>query len=215
MAEDLANFRRDYNAGTLSKKDLEGKNPLDVFNIWLKLAIESEIKDPTAMHLATADAAGKPSARIVLLKKVSKQGFIFYTNYNSRKGKEIAVNPLVCLTFWWAELQRMVIIEGSASKISETESILYFNSRPEESRIAACASPQSEVIPNKDFLTNKMAALTKEYKDNQSIPKPAHWGGYLVCPEKISFWQGGVSRLHDRFRFTNLNGNWILERIAP
>ena len=177
--------------------------------------IESEIEEPNAMTLATCSASGKPSARIVLLKGIQENGFVFFTSYLSRKGKEIESNPFVSLLFFWKELERQVSIEGTVKKISEQESDEYFSKRPLESRIGAWSSPQSEVIKSRDILDKNVADYTKKF-DPQNIPRPPYWGGYIVNPTVIEFWQGRPGRLHDRLQYTiNEKAIWKIERLAP
>jgi pyridoxamine 5'-phosphate oxidase len=166
------------------------------------------------MTLATSSADGFPSARIVLLKGYDKNGFVFFTNYNSQKGQEIAVNPKACLLFFWKELERQVRIDGSIEKISAEESEIYFKSRPLGSRIGAWCSPQSSVIPDRSILDKNVAHFTKKFNE-QEVPRPDHWGGYIVKPTAIEFWQGRSSRLHDRLRYSAKPEGWKLERLAP
>jgi pyridoxamine 5'-phosphate oxidase len=211
--ETIQNLRQDYKSAELSEQDVV-KNPIAQFEKWFADAIEAQIYEPNVMTLATADKSGRPNARIVLLKGVDEQGFSFYTNYLSQKGKEIKKNPFACLVFFWAELERQVRIEGKIEKLDKETSEQYFHSRPIGSQIGAIASPQSQVIDDRESLEARVQELTQQYEGKQ-IPKPAHWGGYIVKPTSIEFWQGRPSRLHDRIKFTLVNGSWKIERLAP
>ncbi|WP_113661227.1 pyridoxamine 5'-phosphate oxidase [Pedobacter nanyangensis] len=211
--EMIQNLRQDYKAAELSEKDVV-KNPIAQFEKWFEDAVNAEIFEPNVMTLATVDKSARPNARIVLLKGFDENGFSFYTNYLSQKGKEIKKNPYACLVFFWAELERQVRIEGRIKKLDKETSEQYFNSRPQGSQIGAIASPQSQVIPNRDVLEQRVEELTQQY-EGKTIPKPAHWGGYLVKPTAIEFWQGRSSRLHDRIKYTFSNGSWKIERLAP
>ncbi len=209
----IADIRRDYRLKSLNEKDV-AVNPVDQFATWWQEAAESNIDEVNAMTLATATKAGKPSARIVLLKGFDNNGFTFFTNYNSHKGVEIAENPYVSLVFFWKELERQVRIEGIAEKTAPDVSEAYFLSRPAASRVGAWSSPQSSVIENRKVLEKNEAAFKKQFGDN--IPRPPHWGGYIVKPVLIEFWQGRASRLHDRLQYAlQEKGNWALERLAP
>jgi pyridoxamine 5'-phosphate oxidase len=190
------------------------ENPLKQFEIWWQQAIDSNIDEPNAMTLATSTLSGKPSARTVLLKGIKENGFIFFTNYASRKGKELEENPFASLLFFWRELERQVRIEGRIEKISESESDEYFFQRPLESRIGAWSSPQSQVIENREVLQKNFEKFLSVFVD-QNIPRPDFWGGYIVIPERIEFWQGRPGRLHDRLVYTYENNLWKIERLAP
>ena len=211
--EMLQNLRQDYKAAELSENDIVN-NPITQFEKWFENAANAEIFEPNAMTLATADKSGRPNARMVLLKGVDKEGFSFYSNYLSQKGKELKRNPLACLVFHWGELERQVRIEGKVEKLDKETSEAYFHSRPTGSKIGAIVSPQSQVIDDREILETKMEEAT-EYYEGKKIPKPAHWGGYLVKPTTIEFWQGRSNRLHDRIKYTLVNGNWKIERLAP
>jgi pyridoxamine 5'-phosphate oxidase len=212
--EELQNLRQDYSAATLSESSIN-VNPIKQFDIWFNEAVAAEIPEPNAMTLATATPDGRPSARIVLLKGFDMNGFAFYTNYLSRKGKELTKNPNAAIVFFWGELERQVRIEGTIEKLSKEQSEKYFQSRPKLSQIGALASPQSQEIPNREQLEAKMSQLEAEYGDNE-IPKPSFWGGYILKPRLIEFWQGRPSRLHDRIAYKKIdNKNWKKVRLAP
>lgn len=212
--EELQNLRQDYSAASLSETTIN-VNPIKQFDIWFNEAVAAQIAEPNAMTLATATTDGRPSARIVLLKGFDINGFAFYTNYLSRKGKEITKNPLGAITFFWGELERQVRIEGNIEKLGKEESERYFHSRPKLSQIGALASPQSQEIANRDILETKMSQLEAEYAD-KDIPKPSFWGGYILKPRLIEFWQGRRSRLHDRILYKKIdNKNWKKVRLAP
>ena len=222
MKMNIAHLRQDYQMESLDVSDVD-KNPFVQFSKWFDEALKAEILEPNAMTLATATPDGKPSARIVLLKGVEFHhpemqagGFVFYTNYSSQKGIEMAQNPHVALCFNWLDVQRQIRIEGVVSKVAEEISTEYFNSRPKKSRIGALASPQSKIVPDRAFLENKFNELTEKYADTEGVPRPQHWGGYIVKPTLIEFWQGRRSRLHDRICYTKLEGEeWKIERLAP
>lgn len=197
----------------LTETDID-PDPVNQFKKWLNEAIEACVNEPTAMALATATRDGYPSVRIVLLKKVIPGGLIFFTNYSSRKGRQITENPHAALVFYWAELERQVRIEGDVKKLPEHESDEYFYSRPLGSRIGAWASPQSEVIPNRAFLDEMVLKFQKQFQSG-TIERPENWGGFCLEPKVIEFWQGRESRLHDRIRFTKADGKWKIERLAP
>ena len=213
MNKSIADIRSDYRLSTLNENDIAA-NPIEQFTRWWNDAISSKVIEVNAMTLATSTKDGKPSARIVLLKDYDEKGFVFYTNYESHKGRELEENPNAALIFFWKEIERQVRIEGTVEKVSVEESDAYFNSRPEGSRIAAWASPQSKKINNRNLLEQNVINYKEEFKN--SIPRPPHWGGYRVMPLKIEFWQGRTSRLHDRIEFTKTSeGSWKAERLAP
>ncbi len=210
----LADIRDDYKMASLLESEV-ANNPIQQFEKWMAEVLKAEAIEPNAMTISTVGAGGKPSARIVLLKGL-ENGFVFYTNYESQKGRELAENPFASLTFFWADLQRQVRVEGKVQKISEEASIKYFHSRPKGSQIGAAVSPQSNVIPNREFLEKRKEELEEKYKSESEIPKPENWGGYVLIPDRVEFWQGRSSRLHDRLVFEQEdNGNWKIERLAP
>lgn len=209
----LADIRKDYMLKTLTE-DAVHQNPIEQFRIWFDEALQCEIDEINAMTLATVDEHHKPHARIVLLKGVQENGFTFFTNYTSHKGQQLEQNPYVALIIFWKELERQIRIEGVAQKLSPQESDEYFHSRPILSQIGAWTSPQSQEIPDRDFLDQRFASLQKEFK-NKPIQRPPHWGGFLVVPHSIEFWQGRESRLHDRLVYTKENESWKIARLAP
>jgi len=209
----LADLRKDYSAHGLSEAEA-GDDPFALFHHWLDQAIAAELTDPNAMILATCTPDGKPSARAVLLKALDTRGFTFFTNYDSRKGHEMAANPHVAVVFLWHQLERQVRVEGTVEIVTAAESDEYYVKRPLGSRLGAWASPQSAVIPDRAFLENAHAELLAKYPDGNP-PRPPNWGGYRVLPEMIEFWQGRPSRLHDRILFTRLVTGWKRERLAP
>lgn len=211
--EDIQNLRQDYCAAKLSESDVDA-DPVIQFKNWFLDAVNAQLYEPNVMTLATADPFGKPSARIVLLKGFDENGFVFYTNYESQKAQDLAGNPQAALVFFWAELQRQVRIEGLVSKVDSQTSTAYFNSRPTGSQIGALASPQSRVLSDRSLLEKKVAELTEVYAGKE-IPRPEHWGGYIVEPTHIEFWQGRSSRLHDRITYDLHEGSWIINRLAP
>ena len=210
----LADIRKDYILHSLSEKDVAA-DPFRQFAIWWQEAETAGIDEVNAMTLATASAEGVPSARIVLLKGYDERGFVFFTNYESYKGKDIFENPRACLVFFWKELERQVRITGIIEKVSAAESDEYYNSRPEGSRIGAWVSPQSQTIEGREWLEENERKYKALFAD-KPITRPSHWGGYRVKPVKIEFWQGRSSRLHDRIQFTlQETGSWLIERLAP
>jgi pyridoxamine 5'-phosphate oxidase len=210
----IADIRKDYMQKTFDEADAAA-DAMVQFGVWWEEAIASDIDEVNAMTLATASKAGMPDARIVLLKGYDEKGFVFFTNYQSQKGKQMAENDNACLVFFWKELERQVRISGRAEKIAPADSDAYFASRPAGSRIGAWSSPQSQVIPGRQLVEANVTRYSEQFKDG-NIPRPPHWGGYVVRPQVIEFWQGRPSRLHDRIRYTlQGDGSWLKERLAP
>jgi pyridoxamine 5'-phosphate oxidase len=209
----LAEFRKEYSDRGLHRDELN-PDPVAQFSQWFIQATELDVHEPNAMTLATVDSSGMPSQRTVLLKYYNRDGFVFFTNYSSNKARQIEANPKVSLLFPWITLERQVIIQGRAEKISSTESLRYFASRPRESQIGAWVSNQSEVITSRKFLMQKLAEIREKFHKGE-IPLPSFWGGYRVVPETIEFWQGGPARLHDRFLYRRQQEAWNIERLAP
>jgi pyridoxamine 5'-phosphate oxidase len=210
---DLAEFRKEYSDRGLHREELN-PDPVAQFSEWFIQATELGVHEPNAMTLATVDASGMPWQRTVLLKYFDRGGFVFFTNYGSRKSAQIAANPRVSLLFPWITLERQVIVAGTAEKISTAESLRYFASRPRESQIGAWVSNQSEVITSRKFLMQKLAEIREKFHHGE-IPLPSFWGGYRVVPQAIEFWQGGPARLHDRFLYQREDGDWRIERLSP
>lgn len=210
---DLAEIRREYVRPELRKEDLDA-DPIVQFRRWLEDALATDKLEPTAMVLATVGEDGQPSARVVLLKGCDERGFVFYTNYDSRKGRELASHPKAALTFFWPVLERQVRIEGTVEKTGRAESEAYFQSRPPGSRLGAWASRQSEVLASREDLEEAVREATERFEGGD-VPLPDFWGGYLLCPTAIEFWQGRQSRLHDRFRYVRGEGGWTIQRLAP
>jgi pyridoxamine 5'-phosphate oxidase len=210
----LADLRKTYSIGSLEKSDVDS-NPIRQFEAWFAQALEAKLPEPNAMTLATVDAHGRPSARIVLIKGVDERGFVFFTNYESRKGRELAGNPYASLLFYWIELERQVRVEGRIVQTSTAESDAYFASRPLGSRIGAWASNQSQVIESRSQLETREREISLQYGDQ--VPRPPPWGGYRLVPEAIEFWQGRPSRLHDRLLYTRAgeNSDWQISRLSP
>ncbi|MDQ6923567.1 MAG: pyridoxamine 5'-phosphate oxidase [Pseudomonadota bacterium] len=210
-----ADLRREYHRATLNETGVDA-SPVVQFERWLAEALKAELPEPTAMTLATVGDGGRPAARIVLLKDVGSEGFLFFTNYDSRKGRELAAHPYAALLFHWVELERQVRVEGKVSRASAADSDGYFASRPPLSRIGAWASPQSDPIPDRGWLERKFSAVQERFAaDPDSIPRPPHWGGYRLLPSTFEFWQGRRSRLHDRIRYRLEAADWRIERLAP
>lgn len=206
-------MRREYMQAGLQETDL-ADDPIAQFKAWFDAARRTSARDPNAMTLATVDPDGRPSARIVLLKQVDTEGFVFYTNYRSRKGRALASHPAAALVFWWDALERQVRVEGSVEKVDPSVSDAYFHSRPYASRLGAVASEQSAVIPSRATLETRMSELSERYGEGD-VPRPDHWGGYRVRPQAVEFWQGRASRLHDRLRYTRDGDAWQVQRLAP
>ena len=210
---DLESLRREYLHGGLSREDLV-ENPIEQFKIWMQQAIDLKVGDPTAMTIATVAVNGQPSQRIVLLKHFDDEGFVFYTNYSSRKADELNQNSKISLHFPWHSIDRQVKICGEVIKISKTESVKYFFSRSKDSQLAAIASEQSKVLTSRTVLINQFESLKQKFQSGD-VPFPDFWGGYRVKADEIELWQGGANRLHDRFCFTRTNENWEVSRLAP
>src|SRR5258706_6375334 len=208
----IADLRQEYMRAGLAEAEAQ-PDPLLQFGHWFKDALAAQLPLANAMTLATVSAAGAPDARVVLLKGVESGGFVFYTNYESRKGRELASRPEACLVFLWTQLERQVRIEGRVEKVSDRDSDAYFVSRPVGARLSACASAQSEVVAGRAFLEEEVKKIKAAHGDNP--PRPAHWGGYRVIPSRIEFWQGRENRLHDRLLYTRAQGAWRIERLAP
>jgi len=214
MDQNLGHIRKEYLKGKLSI-DGTPEDPLLLFSDWLEAAIETESSEPTAMVLSTADTQGFPSSRIVLLKGLENGRFLFFTNHNSRKGKELTENNRVALLFFWPGAERQVRISGLASLLPVAESEAYFHSRPYESQIGAHASFQSQLIPDRKWLEERVEKLLHTYPEGSFVPKPDYWGGYAVTPRRIEFWQGREARLHDRIEYQLDNGRWARHRLSP
>jgi pyridoxamine 5'-phosphate oxidase len=215
MEKDLGNYRKVYQKKELSKNEVSD-NPMELFQKWFYEAEEfgGDI-EANAMTISTIGLDGFPKNRVVLLKKYTWEGFIFYTNYNSEKGKCIEANPNVCLSFFWDKIERQIIIKGTAEKIPENLSDGYFESRPDGSKLGAWASDQSEIVPSRSYLDNRLTDFENQFKAKE-IPRPAHWGGYIVKPKSMEFWQGRPNRMHDRIRFElQENYDWKIDRLAP
>ena len=210
----LRDIRREYDLDKLDESVLP-ENPMDLFAIWLDQAQSSEQADPTAMTLSTVERNLQPASRIVLLKKIENEKLIFYTNYHSRKSREIRNLSKVAAHFYWSALERQVKVGGIARPVEDADSDLYFRSRPYESNISTWASPQSEKIPNRQYLEKEFEKYLKKYPSEDNVPRPAYWGGYAITPTRFEFWQGGVHRLHDRFEYTKKDERWSWVRLAP
>lgn len=211
----IADLREDYQGDSLEVSQV-ANNPVKQFEAWFQDAQNNNIREPNVMTLATSTIDGKPSARVILLKGIEEDGFLFFTNYSSRKGKEMALNPNAAMVFCWLKLARQVRIEGIVKKVSEEASKSYFQSRPKGSQIGAMASPQSRVISDREVLEDKVLELEKEFADDEKLPLPIFWGGYKLIPSVIEFWQGRTNRLHDRIRYTQQSDkSWKIERLAP
>jgi pyridoxamine 5'-phosphate oxidase len=213
MNTKIADIRRDYAREELSEAAVL-PDPIAQFTVWMDEAIAAEVREPTAMTASTADAQGRPSSRVVLLKGFDAGGFVFFTNYNSRKGRQLAENPFAALNFFWPELERQVNISGAVTKVSDAESDEYFASRPYLSRIVAWASDQSEEISSRTVVMAKAAKFTAKFALG-TVPRPPHWGGFRVAPDRVEFWQGRPNRLHDRIVYSLTDDSWRIARLSP
>lgn len=213
--KDIASIREDYTKDSLCESEVDS-NPFNQFKAWFNQALSAEVLEPNAMVLSTIDANGFPSSRIVLLKDIKENGFSFFTNYESSKGLDMRRNNKVSILFFWPELQRQVRVEALVEKLNEEDSTEYFQSRPKGSQIGAWASPQSQIIDNREFLDERVSFFEEKFAAVEKLPRPDHWGGFLVKPIKFEFWQGRASRLHDRIQYERNEGeNWIINRLAP
>ena len=212
--KEYGEVRREYDLNRMEEVNLPD-DPLLLFVAWMQKATTSGIPDPTAMTLSTVDDQGSPSSRIVLLKKIDQNRLIFFTNYRSRKAKEIGINSKVAAHFYWPQLERQVKISGVAQALEDADSDLYFSSRPFESKVAAWASPQSEVVPDRDYLEREYQLYLEKFEDSKEVPRPAYWGGFAIDPKHMEFWQGGKYRLHDRIEYTLKDTGWSRVRLAP
>ena len=213
MNYDLSQIRREYAQKSLSKKEVYN-DPIEQLQLWLDEAVQADTIEPTAMTLSTADKKGRVTSRVVLLKELKATGLVFYTNYNSLKGKQLFANPFAAGLFYWPELERQVRVEGITEKLSSGESDQYFNSRPESSKIGTWASDQSNEIPDRKYLEKSFFKMKKKFKENKVI-RPPHWGGYIIQPDRFEFWQGRENRLHDRIEYSLQQENWTIKRLAP
>lgn len=211
---DIAAIRNEYSKESLDIANVD-RDPVKQFDKWFKEAVNAEIPEVNAMHLATVNAQGRPSSRIVLLKGIESGKFVFYTNYQSRKGKELDQNPVCCLTFFWPELERQVRIEGIAKRVDEQRSNIYFQSRPRGSQIGAWSSPQSTIIESREILEQRVAQIEDRFKNQDTLPRPHQWGGFEIEPFEVEFWQGRPNRLHDRILYTRIDNLWKINRLSP
>jgi pyridoxamine 5'-phosphate oxidase len=214
MKSDIASIRKDYTKEILDESHVD-TDPMVQFDKWFAEAVKAEVPEPNAMTLSTVSASGFPSGRILLLKGITREGFTFYTNYQSSKGRDLAQSGVGALTFFWAELERQVRVQGHVSKVSKEVSEAYFHSRPRGSQIGAWVSPQSSIIKNRQLLEERQQSLEEKFRDESKIPLPKQWGGYLLEPFLVEFWQGRPSRLHDRIIYTQEQGSWKIQRLAP
>lgn len=212
--QQIADLRREYTKASLDETTVS-KNPVEQFQKWFDEACKAELPEPNAMNVATVTERGTPTSRVILLKGIEDNKFIFFTNYQSDKGRELEKNPAVALTFFWSELERQVRIEGIATRLDVKKSEEYFQSRPRGSQIGAWSSPQSAVIKDRTILEERVRQMEEKFKGHEVLPKPQQWGGYEVEPLLIEFWQGRASRLHDRIEYVNVDGKWQIHRLAP
>ena len=213
MSAAISDLRNEYTLSGLDLSDVS-PNPIDQFRRWFEAALSAHLPEPNAMHISTITAEGRPNGRIVLLKDVSDQGFTFYTNYESNKGRQLISHPFAALTFFYPELERQIRIEGQIEKVSADESDAYFASRPRGSQIGAWVSHQSSIIDNRDVLETRQRELETQFAE-KPIPRPPHWGGFRVMPDSLEFWQGRPSRLHDRIRYRKKGAEWVIDRLSP
>jgi pyridoxamine 5'-phosphate oxidase len=212
--QNLADIRTEYTKSALDAKSVN-QDPFVQFQKWFEEAFKSQVPEPTAANLATVNVHGRPTSRIILLKGVEENAFVFYTNYQSAKGRELELNPACCLTFFWPELERQIRIEGVASRVDEKKSTKYFESRPRGSQVGAWSSPQSTPIESREILEQRMKQIEEKFKGMEVLPKPRQWGGYSIDPFMIEFWQGRPNRLHDRIAYTKIDSVWTIHRLAP
>ena len=212
--QNIADLRKEYSKASLDSSNVL-PDPIKQFEKWFQEAVESEAKEANAMTLSTVNEAGRPSGRIVLLKGIERNQFVFYTNYQSSKGHDLDKNPACALTFFWPELERQVRIEGVADRVDEKRSTEYFQSRPRGSQVGAWSSPQSSILASRGILEERVKEIEKKFEGSQVLPKPQQWGGFQVEPLMIEFWQGRQSRLHDRIKYTKVDGTWQIHRLAP
>jgi len=212
-SKEINKLRLEYSKEILDEK-MVNSNPIVQFDLWMKEALNADIPEPHAMNVSTVSKEGKPSSRIVLLRNFSENGFVFYTNYNSKKGSDISENNCAAINFFWPQLERQIRIEGKLQKVDSKISDEYFASRPHDSQLGAWASNQSTILKNRQELEENFAALEKKFA-GAKVPRPEHWGGYCLVPSSIEFWQGRPSRIHDRIKFTSVNNEWKIERLSP
>jgi pyridoxamine 5'-phosphate oxidase len=212
MSDLIADLRKDYTMAGLRRRELDS-DPIAQFKVWFEQARSAQVPEVNAMTLATVDKDGQPSSRIVLLKGLDARGFSFFTNYESRKGRELAANAKAALTFFWPALERQICVRGACSRLNTAESADYFKSRPLGSRLSAWVSRQTEAVPNREWLEQKLVEIQNKY--STEVPLPPYWGGFVLNPTALEFWQGRPSRLHDRFRYELKEGSWKIDRLAP